>query len=238
MTECKEIMNNSLSDKVPRHVAIITDGNGRWATRRGLPRSLGHKAGVEPIRDITEACADLGVKVLTWYAFSTENWKRDVEEVGYLMKLFVEFFRQWRDEIFEKGIRFHHIGSRNNLSEDLLREIKLTEEKTGKNEGMTINIALNYGGKDEIVNAARLIAKDVQDGKLAMEEITEEALEGYLYTAGQIEPDFFIRTSGELRLSNFLLWQLSKAQLWTTPVLWPDFTREMLLEAFKSYKRV
>ena len=235
MEKDKESYCKSAIRHIPHHVAIITDGNGRWATRKGLPRSFGHKAGVEPIRDITEACAKVGVKTLTWYGFSAENWKRDKDEVDFLMRLFVDFFRQWREEILYQGIRFHHIGSKERLPKDLVYEIERTEEMTCTNDKMEVNIALNYGGREEIVQATRLISNDVSDGKLRLDEINEKVIENYLYTAGQTDPDILIRTSGEIRISNFLIWQITKTQIWTTSVLWPDFTREHLWEALKSY---
>lgn len=233
MSDCN---NNKLNPiKIPNHVAIITDGNGRWATHRGLVRSLGHKAGVKPIKDITQECADAGVKILTWYVFSTENWKRDKNEVDFLMELFVDFLRKWRNDINDKGIHFHHIGLKEDLPKKLIYEIELTEEKTLKNNQMIVNIALNYGGRAEILNAVRTIANAIQQGKLVPDNINEDTLNKYLYTAGQDDPDILIRTSGESRVSNFLLWQLAKTQIWTTPVLWPDFTRKHLWEAFENY---
>ncbi|NLI93957.1 MAG: di-trans,poly-cis-decaprenylcistransferase [Peptococcaceae bacterium] len=181
---------NTQSCRIPHHVAIITDGNGRWATRRGLPRSIGHKVGAKSVKDITEACADTGVKILTWYVFSVENWKRDKAEVDYLMRLFTKFLRDWREEIFAKGIRFHHLGLKSGLPEELIHEIELTEEKTIHNSKMVVNIALNYSGKTEILNAARSIVRDVQVNKLKYDDINEMTFENYLYTAGQSDPTF------------------------------------------------
>ncbi|SNS70928.1 undecaprenyl diphosphate synthase [Anaerovirgula multivorans] len=221
---------------IPKHVAIICDGNGRWAKQRGLPRSFGHKAGVKPMKCITQECARTGVKILTLFAFSTENWKRDRNEVDFLMKLFVDFFREWREEIRSKGIQFHHIGLKENLPEDLLYEIELTEKVTMNNNQMIVNVALNYGGRQEVVNAVQAIAKDVQYGKLMQDDINEDTIHNYLYTKGQDDPDILIRTSGEFRVSNFLLWQLAKTQIWTTQVLWPDFKSEHLQKAFECYQ--
>lgn len=220
---------------IPKHVAIITDGNGRWATKRDLPRSFGHKAGVKPIKDITELCAEVGVNYLTWYIFSTENWKRNREEVDFLMNLFIEFFKSWRKDIVKRGIRFNHIGIVENLPDDLKHEIELTKELTKSNSLMTVNIALNYGGRLEITNAVRLIAKNVEKGTLDVNKINEETINRYLYTSNQSDIDILIRTSGEQRISNFLLWQVSNAKIWTTPVLWPDFNRNHLWDAFNVF---
>ncbi|MBS4535731.1 di-trans,poly-cis-decaprenylcistransferase [Clostridium sp. D2Q-14] len=223
-------------ENIPEHLAIITDGNGRWATRRGLPRSIGHKVGARAIKTITEACANSGVKILTWYVFSIENWKRDKAEVDYLMNLFIKFIRDWREEIYRKGICFRHLGIKSGLPTELIDEIEITEEKTKYNNKMIVNIVLNYSGKAEIVNATHSIVRDVQMNKLRMDDINEITFNNYLYTAGQRDPDFLIRSSGEVRISNFLLWQLSKTQIYTTSVLWPDFTCEHLFEAFEKYK--
>ncbi len=235
MESIKNNVNFNQFRNIPQHVAIITDGNGRWARKKGLPRSLRHKAGVKPIEDITELCAEIGVKYLTWYVFSTENWKREKAEVNFLMNLFVKFFKKWRRNIVKKGIKFHHIGTMENLPDDLKYEIELTKEVTKKNNMMTVNIALNYGGRFEITNAVRLIMNDLEKGFLEVDKIDEKTMDKYLYTSNQKDPDILIRTSGEQRLSNFLLWQASKAKIWNTPVLWPDFTWNHLWKAVRDY---
>ncbi len=221
---------------VPEHVAIICDGNGRWATKRGLPRNLGHRAGTKPIKDITRACAEAGVKYLTLYIFSTENWNRPKAEVDCIMNLFIEFFRDWREEVEKQNIKISHIGEVDNLSQELQLEIERTIDCTRKNNGMVLNLALNYGSRSEIISSIKEISKDVLDGSQEIEEIDESILSNYLQTAGQVNPDIIIRTSGESRVSNFLLWQMAKSEMWFTPVLWPDFKKEHLWEAFSTYR--
>lgn len=220
--------------KIPRHVAIICDGNGRWAAKRGMPRTFGHREGTKSVEEIVKVCRETGVEYLTLYLFSTENWNRLSEEVHYLMELFIEFFKNWREEAFKKDIRIIHIGSTDNLPENLIHEIRKTENCTKDNKGMILNLALNYGGRFEIVESIKKIIKDVKKGIVDVDEITEEMIDNYLYTNGQPNPDLAIRTSNEWRFSNFLLWQISKSNIWISEVLFPDFKRKHLLEAFSS----
>lgn len=237
-------MNNSVKDilddnriKIPKHIAIICDGNGRWAKKKGLPRTFGHRAGTKPIENITRCCSELGVEVLTFYVFSTENWSRSDEEVNFLMKLFMEFFIKLRNEV-GKNIRVRHIGLTNNLSHDLIEEIKNTEDLTKNNSGMTLNIALNYGSRLEITNAAKNLMHDIDTGNLHADKINEELISQYMFTSGLPDVDLIIRTSGEMRISNFLLWQSAKAKLWFTNDFWPDFRYEHLKEAIKYYNEI
>lgn len=228
-------MNNEI--KIPKHVAIVCDGNGRWAKKKGLPRSFGHKAGTKPIEDITRGCYELGVKVLTFYVFSTENWNRSEEEVNFLMKLFIEFFVKLRNEAGE-NIRVKHIGSKDNLSSELIDEIKKTEKSTENNSAMILNIALNYGSRSEITNAAKNIIKDMVIEKLKDDKIDENLISEYMFTSSLPDVDLIIRTSGEMRISNFLLWQSAKAKLWFTEDLWPDFNNGHLKEAISYYNKI
>ncbi len=222
-------------DKVPKHVAIICDGNGRWATKRGLPRSLGHREGAKTAKEIVEVCKECGVEYLTLYLFSTENWNRPKEEVDYLMNLFVQFFRDWRYEAINQNIKIVHIGSYDNLSEKLIKEIRECEESTMHNSGMVLNLALNYGGRFEIVESVKSIVNEIRKGSIEVEQITEEVIDDYLYTKDQPNPDLLIRTSDEWRFSNFLLWQISKSKIWVSEVQFPDFKRDDLLKAFTYY---
>ncbi len=234
-----KVFNNELSNSkitIPKHIAIVCDGNGRWAKKKGLPRSLGHKAGTKPIEDITKACLELGVKVLTFYVFSTENWNRSNEEVSFLMKLFVEFFIKLRNEAGEK-IRLKHIGITDNLSTELLNEIEKTEKSTENNCELTLNIALNYGGRSEITIATKQIVNEIKDGTLDVDKINEELFGKYMFTSGLPDVDLIIRTSGEMRISNFLLWQSSKAEIWITEDLWPDFKCKHLNQAIKYFNK-
>ncbi len=229
-----------LSDKkikVPKHIAIICDGNGRWAKKKGFPRTLGHKAGTKPIENITRDCFELGVEVLTFYVFSTENWTRPDKEVNFLMKLFVEFFIKLRNEAGE-NIRVKHIGSTDNLSSELIDEIKKTEKSTENNSGMVLNITLNYGSRSEITNVAKNIMNDVAAGNVNVDKINEDLISKYMFTSGMPDVDLIIRTSGEMRISNFLLWQSAKAKLWFTNDFWPDFKYNHLKEAIKYFNEV
>jgi len=216
--------------KIPKHIAIICDGNGRWAKNKGFPRTFGHKAGTKPIENITKECSELGVKVLTFYVFSTENWSRSYEEVDFLMKLFVEFFIKLRNEAGE-NIRVKHIGIKDNLSSELIDEIKRTEKSTENNSGMVLNIALNYGSRSEIINVAKSIIHDIDVGNLNVDKINEDLISNYMFTLGLPDVDLVIRTSGEMRISNFLLWQSAKSKLWFTNDFWPDFNYNHLKEA-------
>ncbi len=216
---------------VPRHVGIIMDGNGRWAKRRGLPRLAGHNAGTENVRRITIACADAGVDVLTIYAFSTENWRRPAEEVRGLMTLLAQRIDREAAELHRNNVRIRHIGTLEGIATRLAERVRAAVELTRNNTGLVLNVAFNYGSRHEIVRAVRRIA---QQG-VAAEEITEEMIEQYLDTAGLAELDLVIRTGGEMRLSNFLLWQAAYAEYYSTPICWPDFGREELYAAFAEF---
>ena len=222
-------------DTLPRHVAIIMDGNGRWATQRGLPRSAGHAAGVEALRDIIRASDDWGIECLTIYAFSTENWARSKEEVGALMALLLKYFASEIDELDAKHVRILILGDVDGLPEAQRKAVCDAMERTKDNTGLKLNIALNYGGRAELVRAAQRLADRVQKGELKPEEIDAEALASQLYTAGQPDVDLLIRTSGELRLSNFLPWQTAYAEMVFDKTLWPDFDRACYLKALREF---
>jgi undecaprenyl diphosphate synthase len=220
-------------DRLPVHVAVIMDGNGRWAALRHLPRVEGHRAGIESVREVVEGSARLGIKVLTLYAFSVENWKRPASEVSTLMMLLKRYLRLELNTLLRNDIRFRVIGREEELAPDIRRELKMAEAKTAPNGGMLFNIALNYGGRAEIVEAARrAIASGVRS-----DELDEQRFSDLLYTAGQPDPDLLIRTSGEMRVSNFLLWQIAYAEIWVTDTLWPDFRKRDLLEAVLAYQK-
>jgi undecaprenyl diphosphate synthase len=220
-------------ERLPAHVAVIMDGNGRWAAQRHLPRVEGHRSGIDAVRDTVEGSARLGIKVLTLYAFSVENWKRPAAEVSTLMLLLKRYLRSELNTLLGNNIRFKVIGRMEDLARDVQRELRDAEEKTATNGGMQFNIALNYGGRAEIVEAARRM---VLDGVPA-DQIDEQRVSSYLYTAGQPDPDLLIRTSGEMRVSNFLLWQIAYAEIWVTDTLWPDFRRRDLLQAVVAYQK-
>jgi undecaprenyl diphosphate synthase len=220
-------------DRLPVHIAVIMDGNGRWAAQRHLPRVEGHRAGIESVREVVEGSARLGIKVLTLYAFSLENWKRPVTEVSTLMTLLKRYLRLELNTLLRNNIRFKVIGRDEELAPDVRRELKMAEEKTAGNAGMLFNIALNYGGRAEIVEAARRV---IASG-IAPDELDEQRFSDFLYTSGQPDPDLLIRTSGEMRISNFLLWQIAYAEIWVTDTLWPDFRKQHLLEAVIAYQK-
>jgi undecaprenyl diphosphate synthase len=220
-------------DRLPVHIAVIMDGNGRWAAQRHLPRVEGHRAGIESVRDVVEGSARVGIKVLTLYAFSVENWKRPVTEVSTLMTLLKRYLRLELNTLLKNDIRFRVIGRDEELAPDIRRELKMAEEKTADSRGMLFNIALNYGGRAEIVEAARrAIAAGIRP-----EQLDEQRFGDFLYTAGQPDPDLLIRTSGEMRVSNFLLWQIAYSEIWVTDTLWPDFRKRDLLEAILAYQK-
>lgn len=220
-------------DQLPAHIAIIMDGNGRWAAQRHLPRVQGHRAGIDSVRDVVETSARLGIEVLTLYAFSVENWKRPQAEVNTLMMLLKRYIRSEIGLLNKNNIRFRAVGRIEDLSTDVQAELDLGIQKTAANTGMLFNIALNYGGRTEIVDAAR---RAMASG-LAPAELDERRFGEFLYTAGQPDPDLLIRTSGEMRVSNFLLWQIAYAEIWVTDTLWPDFRRRDLLEAVLAYQK-
>ena len=221
----------------PRHIAIIMDGNGRWARQRGKPRAAGHRAGAGRVREITTECARLGLDQLTLYAFSKENWTRPKTEVSALMRLLSRYLVQERPTLMKNNIRFRAIGSVEDLPKGPLAEIRKTEQISAGNTGMTFGVALSYGGRDEIVHAAKSLAEEARSGRLDPASITEELFATRLYTAGMPDPDLLIRTAGEMRVSNFLLWQISYAELYVTDVLWPDFGAEELHKAIQAYAR-
>jgi undecaprenyl diphosphate synthase len=222
-----------LFDQLPSHVAVIMDGNGRWAAQRHLPRVEGHRAGIDSVRDVVEASARLGIGVLTLYAFSVENWKRPRAEVNTLMMLLKRYIRLELGTLLKNNIRFQVIGRSDELAPDVQNELDLGIRQTAANTGMLFNIALNYGGRAEIVDAAR---RAIASGMPA-EDLDERRFSGFLYTAGQPDPDLLIRTSGEMRVSNFLLWQIAYAEIWVTETLWPDFRCRHLLEAVLAYQK-
>lgn len=221
---------------LPRHIAIILDGNGRWAKKRGLPRTAGHAAGAETFRRIATYCKDIGVDYLTVYAFSTENWKRPPEEVKTIMKLLDRYLREAIDTMERDHIKMRVLGDVSALSQELRDEIARTNEISTHYDGFQANICLNYGGRDEIVHAARQYARELAAG-CADEELTEEGFSAYLYSSGMPDPDLLIRPGGEMRISNFLLWQCAYSEFYFTDVLWPDFTPEELDKAIADYAR-
>jgi undecaprenyl diphosphate synthase len=220
-------------DRLPAHIAIIMDGNGRWAAQRHLPRVEGHRAGIDSVRDVVETSARLGIGVLTLYAFSVENWKRPKAEVATLMALLKRYIRLELATLLENNIVFRVIGRSEELSPDVQHELEIGTRQTAKNTGMLFNIALNYSGRAEIVDAARRVLAS----KLNPDDLDEKRFADFLYTAGQPDPDLLIRTSGEMRISNFLLWQIAYAEIWVTETLWPDFRRGDLLEAVVAYQK-
>lgn len=222
--------------KIPKHIAIIMDGNGRWAKTRGMPRSFGHKAGVETIREIVKTCSKIGVKYLTLYAFSTENWKRPPDEVNALMLLLVEYLRIEVDELHQNNVVVNFIGDISALPEVCQDELIKAKNKTKENTGLILNLALNYGGRDELIKAFKTIAIEILNGNINVDNVNEELISEFLYTKGMPDPDLVIRPSGEYRLSNFLLWQVAYSELWFSDILWPDFKSKNLIEAIYDYQ--
>lgn len=224
-------------DRIPAHIAIIMDGNGRWAKQRKLPRTMGHRAGMKNIKMMVEESSNLGVKYLTLYAFSTENWKRTKEEVGALMDLVVEFINKEFEELHRNNVKLNSIGDISKLPEKSKAAVEDAMYKTRNNTGLTLNIALNYGGRDEIVKGAKEIAKEVLEGKLQIDNIDDKIISDHLYTSGMPDPDIIIRPSGELRLSNYLLWQSAYSEFWFSNINWPDFTKEDLRRAISDFQK-
>ncbi len=222
---------------LPTHVAIIMDGNGRWAKERHLPRVEGHRHGVESVRATVRACGEIGIKYLTLYAFSVENWNRPKDEVDTLMKYLARFLKGEIGELNRNNVRLEVIGQIYRLPEFVQDQLKKTQAALAKNNGLTLILALSYGGRTEIVEATRAIAEQVKQGKLEPAEINEQVIAQHLYTRHYPDPDLLIRTSGEMRVSNFLLWQISYAELVVTPTLWPDFRRQQLFDALEEYTR-
>ena len=222
--------------RLPVHIAIIPDGNGRWAKKRGLPRTVGHRSGSENIKNIVKFCSELGIKYLTFYAFSTENWSRPRSEVDTLMSLLLEYLRNAEKELDGSNVRIRVVGKISGLPPEFRQEIPRVERLTKNNSGLNLVMALNYGARDEILAAVKHIAREVRDGNVEPEEIDEALISGRLYTAGIPDPDLIIRTSGEKRSSNFLLWQSAYSEFCFTDVLWPDFGERHLTEALKEYQ--
>ena len=225
------------SGEIPEHIAIIMDGNGRWAKRKGNLRIFGHKAGVDSVRDITEACAQLGVKNLTLYAFSTENWKRPATEVNALMKILVSSLRKEADNLNQNNIKLESIGQIDRLPKVCQRELREAKELTKTNTRMQLNLALSYSGRWDITEMVKSVAERVQNGSVDPSEIDEQFISNHLSTSNLPDPELMIRTSGELRISNFLLWQLAYSELYVTDYCWPEFRRDQLYEAIRSYQQ-
>jgi undecaprenyl diphosphate synthase len=223
------------ADKIPRHIAVIMDGNGRWARERGLPRIEGHRRGSESVRSCTAACMEAGVSFLTMYAFSKENWQRPPDEVKSLMSLLDRFLAERTAEIMERNIRLRAIGHLDDLPEKTRRRLDTAMEKSAGNTALTLTLALSYGARTELADAARAIAREVRAGTLDPDTIGEATVSSHLYTADLPDPDLLIRTSGEMRISNFLLWQISYAEIMVTPKLWPEFGKEDLFAAIREY---
>jgi undecaprenyl diphosphate synthase len=225
------------SSRLPKHVAVIMDGNGRWAKRRGRPRFMGHQRGVDALKDLLRCCKDWGIPALTAYAFSTENWGRPLEEVEFLMTLFERVLRRELKEMMAENVKIRFVGNLEVLPTSLQDEIKQSMNDTKDNCGIEFTVATNYGGRQEILHACRSIAEKIEQGYLKSEEINEEIFETHLYTKGMSNPDLLIRTSGEMRLSNFLLWQMAYAEIYVTQTLWPDFDRHEFHKALSDYQQ-
>ncbi len=235
MTSADALLPDVPPDRLPRHVAIIMDGNGRWARRQDLPRVAGHQRGVDSVRSTTEACARLGIEHLTLYCLSSENWKRPQTEINFLMHLLEQYMIEERSAIVDNNVRVRMLGRRGEIPEQVLRELDKTVELSQQNSGMCLNLAINYGGRTELVDAMRAVARQVATGELSPEDIDAETVAGQLYTAGAPDPDLLIRTAGEMRISNFLLWQISYAEIWVTEKCWPEFDVETLHQAIRDY---
>jgi len=226
----------AVAGKMPHHLAIIMDGNGRWAKARMLPRLMGHRKGAETVRMVVDECSKLGIRYLTLFAFSAENWSRPMSEVSALMNLLNKYIRMEVPRMMRDNVRFNVIGNRSDLPEEVRAELEEAIALTSGNTGLTLTLALSYGSRQEIVSAARQLAVDVAAGRVSADALTESTFAGYLYTSGLPDPDLLIRTSGEMRISNFLLWQLAYAELYFTEINWPDFNRQELLRAIGDYQ--
>jgi len=220
---------------LPKHIAIIMDGNGRWAKQRGLPRVAGHREGVKSVREIVEACGEIGIQVLTLYTFSTENWNRPKDEVSALMKLLLQTLRKEINDLMKNNVRLMAVGNLDRLPPVPRKGIQEGIEKTRGNTGLILNLALNYGAREEILSCMRAIALSVKNGELNPDQIDGGTIQQHLYTSGLPDPDLLIRTSGESRISNFLLWQIAYTEIYITPILWPDFRTDALVEAVSDY---
>ena len=235
-TAYEQQMHLSQSENIPSHIAIIMDGNGRWARNRSMPRIKGHHEGMKTVKTIAKCANRIGVKILTLYAFSTENWKRPKAEVEFLMNLPEKFLASFLPELMELNMRVQMIGDFESLPAHTQNALKTAMEETKNNTGMILNFAMNYGSRDEMIRAMKAMYTEIQKGQLAIEDVTEETVTKYLYTAQLPEPDLLIRTSGEVRLSNFMLWQLAYTEFWFTDVLWPDFDENCLIQAITVYQ--
>jgi undecaprenyl diphosphate synthase len=222
-------------ERRPRHIAIIMDGNGRWAERQNLPRIAGHEQGVQSVRRTTEECSRLKIEQLTLYCLSSENWKRPQTEINFLMHLLERYMIEERTTIMENDVRVRMLGRRDDIPEQVLRELDKTVEMSRSNGGLRLNLAINYGGRAELVDAVRNIACRVKSGDVSIEQINEQTIANNLYTAGAPDPDLLVRTAGEMRISNFLLWQISYAEIWVTEKCWPEFDEATLHEAIRAY---
>jgi len=222
-------------ERWPRHIAIIMDGNGRWAQQRDLPRVEGHRAGVSSVRKITEECARLDIEQLTLYCLSSENWKRPQQEIDFLMHLLEQYMIEERSTIMDNDVRVRMIGRRTDIPESVLKELDQTVEMSSSNHGMWLNLAINYGARAELVDAMQAIGKEIAEQSLAVNEIDEQTISDHLYTAGLADPDLLIRTAGEMRISNFLLWQISYSELWITEKCWPEFDEATLHQAINDF---
>ncbi|MBL4883634.1 MAG: isoprenyl transferase [Planctomycetaceae bacterium] len=232
---CEQPLSSEKKANLPKHVAIIMDGNGRWAQSRGMPRIEGHRRGAKSVRKTVELAASLGLEQLTLYCLSSENWKRPAAELSFLMYLLEKYLIEERKEIMRQKLQFSVIGRSDDLPKNILKEIDTTIKLTAGHTGMRLCLALNYGARGEIIDAVKIIAKQVQRGELDPEQIDEDVLSSHLYTAGMPDPDLLIRTSGEMRISNFLLWQISYSELWVTDKHWPEFEKEDFEAALQSY---
>ncbi len=223
--------------KLPRHIAIIMDGNGRWAKKKFMPRTMGHRAGMSSLKKVVTASSQMGISILTVFAFSTENWKRPTEEVNFLMNLLVEYLHKELDELHENNVRINMLGDRQTLPSICQNEIDAAIKKTANNNGLLFNIALNYGARDEMLTAMKSLFSQAQANEISLDNLTEEMFSSLLYTKDIADPDLLIRTAGEKRISNFLLWQIAYSELWFTEVLWPDFTEQDLWQAIYDYQQ-
>jgi undecaprenyl diphosphate synthase len=232
----EELLTQLNKSCLPRHVAIIMDGNGRWALARGIARNFGHQAGMESLREVVKLCVELGIQVLTVYAFSTENWKRPLIEINFLMGLLIKYLYKEIDELCARNVKIQILGNFKSFTPEAQAAINMAIKRSQNNNGLNFNIALNYGGRFEIIEATKVIAQKVAEGKLAVEEINEALFARHLYTAGQPEPDLLIRPAGDYRVSNFLLWQIAYTEFWFTEIKWPDFRRIHFLQALVDFQ--
>ena len=234
-----KINSNELfdKDKLPQHLAIIMDGNGRWAEKRGLPRSVGHREGAKVVRRVITNCLDFNIPMLTLFAFSTENWKRPKNEIMYLLKLFEKVLCREKENLIKNNIKINFIGRLDDLPNSLIEKMKELHESTKENNKLTLNMAVNYGGRTEILDALKSILLKIDHKKLSIEEINEDTIKDNLYTHNFPDPDLLIRTAGEMRISNFMLWQIAYTEFWVTPVFWPDFDENNLIEAIRNFQK-